>query len=1246
MPIRFHRLHILSALFLLMTIIAVTPLWAQKDAGAIVGLVRDSSGAVVTGAKVTVTDVERGMQLTFTTNEAGEYVASPLRIGRYTVTVEKHGFKKEVAGPVQVNIQDRVGVDLKLQAGAATEVVTVTAEGAQLETETSDLGQVVDSRRINSLPLNGRNYAQLALLGTGVAPAEPGSRVETTFGFSAGGARSLQNNFLLDGVDNNANLGDVLNGSAYVVQPAVDAIAEFKVETNAYSAEFGRGNGAIMNAVIKSGTNQVHGDVWEFLRNEKVDAINPFDQFGQQPYKQNQFGFTLGGPLVKNKMFLFGDYEGLRIRQGLPQISTVPTPDEIGGNFSAILYNTPSGNLTYAPQIDPTTGNPIPNSKALDCNGNYTYLGEVFNSQLAGYSASNANGYCGVPIGGYVSGGVLPTQVPTNIFPTGTGCPGCIDPLGARLAALFPAPNAPQYGPQAFLSDPKRTETEDKFDTRFDYALSHKDNFFARFSYGNDRTFLPSPFSNFLDGGGFQDGYSQNTAKGLAASEVHTFSNNLINELRFGYNGLHSHRYQLNYNVNVSQQLDFPGVPFGPELGGLPTISFSDGTAGIGSFGYLPSIEKQNSYVFTENLSWIHGRHAAKFGAELRFEQFTIYQPAQARGSMGFGNDFTDNPASPGNGGEAIATFLLGIPDTGSITSLHNVDYRRQIYAVYGIDDIKVTPRFTLNLGLRYELFTTIKEANDQAATFDFKSLSLIMPSGQNEPLTPTLGSLLTPIQRNGSRGLIKPDLNNFAPRIGFSYQLRDKLVLRSGYGIFYGGQENGPFSNPSPGFNPPFFSSESYTPNCSAAVANTTATATSVGPIDCSISPANNLGLPLNVLSQGFANNVNTGLSPLGDPNTPQLYSIDPHLVTPYMQQWHLGLEYQLPADTVLEVSYAGSRGLKLFAFYNGNEETPTTNASDPTAPRRPAHEVTPGDTTGICTVDAFYNDPSHYDCNPALDTGIAAFRSNTQSNYNSLQVRLEKRYSHGFQYEAAYTFAHALDNASSASLGSVNNGDFRDQTNPNLEYGNADFDVRHRFVFSYAYELPFGRGHRFAKDASGFVNQILGNWQMNGVFSAATGNYYTATDNYGVSNSDCGGEVANCSRPTLVGNPNAKPCIPGTLFNTCAFAHNTVQGTFGNAGRNIIEGPGYKTWDTALVKQFPIREQMHLEFRAEFFNILNHVNYLFGQFGAISVAPTPLELDPNNLNTPATPRLSNFGYPLASRAPRQIQFALKFYF
>lgn len=1195
----FGRLMVQLAALLLAASIA-TPLWAQKDTGAIVGLVRDSSGAVISGAKVTVSDVDRGTMLTLSTNDDGEYVASPLRIGRYKVTVEKPGFKKGVAGPVQVNIQDRIAINLDLQPGMASETVTVIGETAQLETETSDLGQVVDSRRINALPLNGRNYAQLALLGTGVAAAEPGSRVETTYGFSANGARSLQNNFLLDGIDNNANLGDVLNGAAYVVQPAVDAIGEFKVETNSYSAEFGRGNGAIMNAVIKSGTNQLHGDLWEFLRNDKLDATNAFDIFGRQPYKQNQFGFTLGGPVIKNKLFFFGDYEGLRIRQALPQLSTVPTPAEVGGDFSAFLQ----------------LSSPIPG--VFDCSGNPTYQGEIFNPVLAQSNSPYNGGACSVPIG------TTATGVPTNKFTGNRGLNTPIDPLGQELANLFPAPNSTLPGGN-YLADPERSETENKFDIRIDNTISEKDNFFVRYSYGNDSNFLPSPFNNVLDGGSFQDGYSNNTAQGLAASEIHTFRNNLINEFRFGFNYLNSHRYSLNYNQNVSQQLaiPFPGVPYqaGEEIGGLPSISFGDGTAAIGASEYLPAIERQHSYVFTDNVSWTRGRHAAKFGAETRFEQFTILEPAAARGSMDFGGGFllNDNLADPGTGGEAFATFLQGISDGGSITSfLPNIDYRRQIYAVYALDDFRVTPHLTLNLGLRYEFFSTIKEANNQQDTFDFSSLSLIAPSGQTAKLTPTLSTELA-IQDNGTPGLISPDLNNFAPRIGLAYELSNKLVLRSGYGIFYGGQENGPFSNPSPGFNPPFLSSEAFSTPCAAPSANPAA-----DQLDCSISAANNSGLALNRLQAGFPANS------LSDPNAPELYSLDPRLVTPYMQQWHLGLEYQLPADTILEVSYAGSRGLKLFAFYNGNQAVPVLGTDSlPTAPRRPANDEAPGNP-GPCTLANSQN------CNPALDVAIDTFRSNAQSNYDSLQARLEKRYSHGLQYELAYTWAHALDTASSASLGSVNNGDFQDQRFPNQNYGNSDFDVRQRLVFSYVYDLPFGRGRMLAKDASRAVNQIIGDWQITGVVSAATGNYYTATDINDVSGGDCGGTVGYyCSRPNLVGNPNAKPCIPGTLFNTCAFADNTALGTFGDAGRNIIEGPGYTTWDTSLVKQFPITEQKRLEFRAEFFNVLNHVNYLFGQFGAISAEPTPLELGQ-----------SGFGYPLSARPPRQIQFALKFYF
>jgi len=1178
-----------TTLFVLLLCLAGVAL-AQKDTGAIAGTVKDASGAVVAGAKVTITDVDRGTSVVISTNEQGEYVASPLKIGRYNVRVEKTGFKKSVAGPIVVDVQSRPEVDITLQVGSINETMTVTTEGPQLETETSELGQVQDSQTIETLPLNGRNYAQLALLSAGVGPAEPGSRVETSFGFSSNGSRSLQNNFQLDGIDNNSDLGDVLNGSAYVIQPSVDALAEFKVQTNAYSAEFGRGNGAVMNAVIKSGTNQFHGDVYEFLRNDVFDARNAFDIFGRQGYQQNQFGATLGGPIIKNRTFFFVDYEGLRIRQALPQLVLVPTPAEIGGDFSSFLTGT------QAMAVD-MNGNPT-NQVAVDCSGHPTFVGEIFNTRMTQTSALNPDGYCGVPIGTDALGN------PTNKFTSNAGLSTAIDPLAARLSALFPTPNTSLNGSN-FLAEPRRSTNQNNFDIRVDHKITNSDLLFGRFSYEDQPSFIPSPFNNALDGGAFQDGYQDDSYRSAAISETHLFSSNTVNEFRLGYNRINSHRYQLNYDQNVAAQLGFPGVPFGPFNGGLPSISIDDGTAGIGSSGFLPSIEKQNAYVIQESLTRVQGRHSMKFGTELRRIEFTIFQPAASRGTMDFASDFTDNAAAPTTGGEAYATFLLGLTDGATITNEHNVDYHRGDYAWFFQDDFRATPKLTLNLGIRYEIFTTVKARYNQEANFDFATDSLIVPKGQQAQLTPTLSTLI-PIQRTGSAGLISPDLNNVAPRLGLAYQITDKLVLRMGYGIFYGAEENGPFSNPSPGFNPPFFITENFTQPCGLPAANPNPNQ----PNCAVVGPGN---VPLTALSEGFPANS------LVDPNTPTLFSESSTLKTPFAQQWHLGFQYQLPSQLLLDISYAGSHGENLYGMYNGNQAQPdpvfcTTNGNTPencpTAPRRPF---------------------------PTVDGGIDTLRANDFSNYTALQVHVDKRLTKGLEFGASYTYSHALDDASSASLGSLNNGDFRNQLYPWLEYGNADFDVRHRFVIDYAYELPFGRGKTFGGNASGVLDQIIGNWQVAGITTAQTGNWFTITDSLtNVSTADGGGVVGYYEvRPNVVGNPNASPCVGGTLFNTCAFVDNSTFFTFGNAGRNIVRGPGLQDWDFSIFKTFPIREQMHLEFRSEFFNIWNHENPLLGPAGAISEEPTAVEF--------GTPQ---FGQAVAARDPRFIQFALKFYF
>ena len=621
------------------------------------------------------------------------------------------------------------------------------------------------------------------------------------------------------------------------------------------------------------------------------------------------------------------------------------------------------------------------------------------------------------------------------------------------------------------------------------------------------------------------------------------------------------------------------------------------------------SFEKQNSYVLNENLIWVHGRHSMKFGTEIRKEQFTMFQDSAPRGDMGFGPDFTGNPAWPVNNdgsptsGEDIASFLLGVPDYADIVNIHAPDYHRITLAFLGQDDIRVNQRLTLNLGLRYEFFRPITESKNQVATFDFATDTLIVPKGQTAELTPTIASFL-PIQRTGSAGLINPDYKDFAPRLGFAYQLTHPLVLRGGYGIFYGGQENGPFSFPSPGFNPPYFLSQSFSPPCGSS---SPADANPDDPGNCAIGlkPGDTSQMINNFWTQGFPANS------LSDPNNPLLYSIDRNIKTPMMQQWHLGIEYQLPSDTMLEISYAGSRGQRLYGFYNGNQATPSDDPNAPLAPRRPF---------------------------PAVDGTIAAFRSNTISNYNGLQTRLEKRVSHGLQFQVAYTYSHALDEASSASLGSLNNGDFRDQRYPGLEYGNSDFDVRHHLVISYIYDLPFGKGKAFAGNAGGFLNQLIGSWQVAGITSISSGNWFTVTDPFvNSSNTDCGGTVSySCIRPDVVGNPNGRPCVAGTFFNTCAFTSDLIQGTYGNEARNIVRGPGYQNWDMTFFKAFPIREPIRVEFRADFFNIWNHVNPLWGPVGAAGqVEPVAIEL--------GTPQ---FGTYQAARDPRFIQFALKFYF
>ncbi len=1132
--------------------------WAQKDQASIVGSVKDATGAVVPDAKVTVTDVDRGTTFVTATSASGDYVASPLKIGRYKVTVEKQGFKTAVAGPVTLDVQTRAAVDVTLEVGQMVQQVEVKEVSPLLETQTSELGQVVDSRQVLDLPLNGRNFSALALLSAGVVPSEPGSRNEGSFGFSSNGGRGYQNNFLLDGIDNNSNLTDLLNETSYVVQPSIDSLAEFKVQTNAYSAEFGRGNGAILNATIKSGTNQLHGAAYEFLRNDKLDGRNFFEP-GRGAFQQNQFGATIGGPIYlpghydgRNRSFFFFDYEGLRVRQGLPLTGTVPTAAERGGDFSALLDLT-----------SPTGVN--------DCNGAPTYGGEIFNTRLTQTGVATPTGQCGVPFG-YDAGGNPVNLIPASQF----------DSLAVTLSKLWPLPNStsPNFN---YVANPKRHINRNNFDARVDHRVSDKDTFFVRQSYEKQPSILPSIFQSAGgNGSDFFSGDELNFYLSSTFSETHIFSPRLINEFRFGYNRINSRRFQFNSDKDVSGQLGIPGVPFGPFNGGMPEFDFSD-VDGIGDPTFLPSLEIQNTFSFSDNVTYVRDKHSFKFGAELRKEEFTILQPASPRGQLSFDPIFTDNAGAPGSGGTGYASFLIGLADAGYITNIHNVDYVRPVYSLYVQDDYRATSRLTLNLGLRYDYFTPIMEKFDAQGSYDLATGTLLVPKGQTAQLTPTIAALV-PISATASRGLVPGDRKDLAPRIGFAYKATDRVVFRGGYGIFFAGYETGPWSNPSPPFNPPFFVTEVFNTPCGAASANPAA-----GQLNCvPTAPQNSL---LDHLSNGFP------ASSLTDPNTPQLLELDKNIHTPYMQQWHLTTQYQLPNDVLVEIGYAGSKGTKLYTFFDGNQAAPTADPTIPFAIRRPV---------------------------PAIDNSITIFNSIGNSFYNSLQVRGEKRFSKGLSFVAGYTWSHSLDNASSANLGSSNNSGPRYfLVHPEWERGSSDFDIRQRFSIGYIYELPIGREKRFGTGLSGAANQLLGGWQVSGITTLATGNWLTITDgNSNFANSTEG------QRPDRVPaqNPNGTPCVAGTFFNTCAFT-DPALGSFGNAGRNIVLGPGLNSWDLSLLKHFALGEKARLEFRAEFFNLPNHANF------SISGAGKDLSS-------------GHYGFLTQARDPRQIQFGLKLYY
>ena len=1124
--------------------------WAQLDTGAVTGVVTDTSGAIVPGATVTITNTETGFASSTKSDSAGIYTFSPIRIGSYSITASAPSFQTTKQENVVVQVQERLSVNLALKPGEVTETVTVTTAPALLQTQSGSVGQVMTAQTINHVPLNGRNWVYIAQLSTGTAPAE-GSRGGGKGDFEANGQRAEQNNFILDGVDNNVNVVDFANGASYVVQPPPDALSEFKVQTGDYSAEFGHSAGAVVNATIKSGTNQIHGDLWEYFRNTVLDSKN-FNALTVPNYHENQFGATLGFPILKNKLFFFGDVQANRIVFGNTQTLTVPTALMRQGNFSELLSTSLTGSAQPIYLYQPNQQN----GALLQCNGQQ------------------------------------------NVF-----CANQMSKVAQNILNLYPMPNAnagKTYN--NYIVNANDTDNTFQWDTRMDYNATNNDQMFARFSYYHEPgNYLP-PLGPILDGGSFgNDGNIINLGENFVLSETHVFTPTLSNEFRFGYNYLHDGYVQPNANTDIAKTLGLGGIPFGPDFpqnGGLPNVSIG-GISNFGSTTFYVTDEHENVFQILDNVTKVVGNHTLRMGVDFQSVRFSTLQPPYPRGTYSFTGTYTSN-LNANFTGYGVADFLADQNNSAQISNEFKNGDAHWYRAGYFEDDWRVNDKLTLNLGLRYDYYQPYKDVGGYQASYyvngpvgpGFGQGVFEIPSQQRKyPINSLFTDLLAKdhisLQYVDNPALINAQKTNFAPRFGFSYALDDNDVVRGGFGIFYGGLESTGYY-PNLGENYPFQFTDTFpAPNC---VAN-----------NCpSISDPAYGGISL---ENGFTTQLANGLANFI--STPALRGSDQNTKTPYTEDYNLSYQHQFNTDLAMTLSYVGDVSRHLQVFPDPNNPFALTNPS---------------------VNSQIYR--------PFPDFGGTAYTNYAgESNYNSLQAKLEKRMSHGINFLASYTWAHSLDDAPTP-LGSTGDGGYR---NNNLlpirsDYSNSPFDVRQRFTFNGYYDLPFGKGRAFLNH-SGVLNAIVGDWSTNLTFFAQTGNPFTVYPNNT-------GPSGGGTRAILIGdpykgggspnptNPNVScPAKVKTLqnwYNPCAFA-NPVSGTEISPGpnngsyttpqpgykypaqvtagsevlqllggkRNELYGPGYERINMSVFKQFPTFRTQYLEFRADIFNVLNTPAY-----------------------------------------------------
>ena len=1139
--------------------------YAQLNSASIYGTVLDSAGALVPNATVRAVHVSTGTIYRFTTDSLGSFDFPQLRLGAYQIEVEAAGFQKLVRTGINLELSQRAKLDMALQVGNLTESVQVSAEAPLLETASAAQGQNITVKQVEDLPVLSRIPWFLGLISANVNPQrdmnsglQPFNRVNN---FSVNGSRGDTNEMMIDGISAVVPEGGSAGSgtTAIAMQPPVDATQEFKVLTNSFAAEYGKTGGGVVTLTIKSGTNQFHGSLFEFLQNDALNANDFFSNrngFRKGELRRNEFGGAIGGPIIRNRSFFFFDYQGLRhLAAGQAIRSSLPSAAMMTGDFSNL--RNAAGQLIAI--YDPLTAGP---------------------------------GEARTPFFG-------------NIIPKAR-----IDPTSAKIVSFLPTERRSAGDPFTGLGNntyliPRPTNLN-QYDMKFDHRFNETNNMFFRYSwYHNDTTNVPTlPGSTFGNLNAADLGGSNSPVHSYQAVLGHTWTINptTIFDWRGGYTRLYSDQ-------------DWPGgclpsncaKPFDPTNAGFPSYikAFSD-TAGFPSLTFTDyqtlgagnqQIVIPDTILLNASLTKIKGRHVMKFGFDGRRVHYIRGGGSTRNGAYAFDAGFTQKlstKANPSLEGNSFASFLLGAPASGSISRVNISNVRSSYYAFFAQDDFKITKKMTLNLGLRWDISQPMWDSHNAISFLDLADSNPIgplagLPNLKGVLQFPNVGAL------KGVNDTIGIDWNNFAPRLGIAYQLTPRWVVRAGGGVFY-----------------KTIIGEAVPPPADSFAITT--------PMVTTLDGARPVTFLSNPFPNGIQNPTRGALGPLTNVgNTINGIAGTNSTATPYVMQWNVNIQRQLTSSIVAEVGYAGMAARKMDRRpANLNELPPDIvaqygnklNQLVPNPfyglPQIPASSVLAQPTVAMGQLLRPY--PQF------LDVNMWSFNGGN-ADYHGLNAKVEKRFSHGVSLLASYVFSKTIDDYSGIPnwLGSAPQGD-RTRYNYKIEKAINEEEVPRRFVIAYTYELPIGKGHQFL-NRNRFVDLAVGGWQINGILTFAAGNPVQVTTSNNYMNFGAGAQ-----RPNSTGVSAAKDTDPesrlggvsggGGWFTQSAFTQPAAF-TIGNAGRTLpdVRTDSIKNWDFSMFKSFSFTERIKLQYRAEFFNFLNtptfglpQRSFVAGDFGVVS--------------------------------------------